>query len=224
MARQHEWLSALAAALLFAAWVAVARGPTVPTVWQGSTLVVVDAGHGGVDPGALTADGREEKQINLAVAHGVAAALAARGVAVRLTRSRDAAITGGASTPELEARAQYANHLGATLLVSIHSNTEPTGTVVGPIVYYRAGSILAQLLANDLEAELAAATGDVHRPRPAHHLLLMKANMPAVTVELGFLSTPQDLRRLTSRAWQARLARALATGVLRYLHRQGHRP
>ncbi len=220
MTRRREWLSALAAALLFAAWVGVASGPTTSTAWQGSPLVVVDAGHGGVDPGALAADGREEKQINLAVAHGLAAALAARGITVRLTRSADTAITGGASTPELEARAQYANRLGATLLLSIHSNTEPTGTVVGPIVYYRAGSSLAQLLANDLEAALAAATGYAHPARPAHHLLLMKADMPAVTVELGFLSHPQDFRRLVSPAWQARLARALATGVLHYLHRR----
>jgi N-acetylmuramoyl-L-alanine amidase len=210
----------LAAALLFAAWVGVASGPTTSTAWQGSTLVVVDAGHGGVDPGALAAGGREEKHINLAVARGLAAALAARGITVRLTRGADAAITGGSSTRELEARAQYANRLGATLLVSVHSNTEPTGTVVGPIVYYRAGSSVAQLLATDLEAALAAATGYAHRPRPAHHLLLMQADMPAVTVELGFLSTPQDLRRLASPAWQARLARALAAGVLRYLHRR----
>lgn len=219
MTRRREWLSALAAALLFAAWVSVVSSPATSTGWQGSTLVVVDAGHGGVDPGALAVDGRAEKHINLAVAHGLAAALAARGITVRLTRGADTAITGGASTPELEARAQYANRLGATLLVSLHSNTEPTGTVVGPIVYYRAGSSLAHLLANDLEAALAAATGDAHPPRPARHLLLLKADMPAVTVELGFLSTPKDLRRLVSPAWQARLARALATGVLRYLHR-----
>ena len=219
MARRREWLSALAAALLFAAWVKVASGPTTSTVWQRPALVVVDAGHGGVDPGAIAAGGREEKQINLAVAHRLAAVLAARGITVRMTRTTDVALTRGASTSDLEARAQYANRLGATLLVSLHSNTEPTGTVVGPIVYYPASSSLSHLLATDLETALAAATGTAHRPRAAHHLLLLKADMPAVTVELGFLSTPQDLRRLASPAWQARLAHALGAGLLRYLRR-----
>lgn len=210
--------AAAAATLLFFAWVRLAAEPSGPSAWQGATLVVVDAGHGAGDPGALTPDGREEKRINLAVARAVAADLAARGIAVRLTRTADQSLTGGAANTELEARAQYANRLGATLLVSVHSNTEPTGTVVGPIVYYRAGSSLGRLLAADLESALAAATGAAHPPRPAHHRLLMHADMPAVTVELGFLSTPADLARLVSPSWQRRLAAAVAAGVLHYLH------
>ncbi len=211
-------LAAAAATLLFLGWVGIAAQPSAPSAWQGATLVVVDAGHGAGDPGALTPDGRAEKRINLAVARLVAADLAACGLVVRLTRTADQSLTGGASNPELDARAQYANRLGATILVSVHSNTEPTGTVVGPIVYYLAGSSLGRLLAADLESALAAATGAAHPPRPAHHRLLLRAHMPAVTVELGFLSTPKDLARLATRTWQRRLAAAVAAGVLRYLH------
>lgn len=221
MTNGRQWAAVTAASLLFIAWVLLMGTPrsSLATVVPRGGLVVVDAGHGGPDPGAVAATGAEEQAVNLAVAKQVARELMARGVATRLTRYQDAATTGRGPKQDLEARASYANHWGATLLVSIHVNTEPTGTVEGPIVYYRAGSALSLLLAEDIESALARASGRPHPPRPAHHRLLLRANMPAVTVELGFFSASAEMHRLLTPAWQARLAQAITAGVLKYLNR-----
>lgn len=221
MTERREWAAVVAAALLFCAWVLLAAGPAVPSGYQGATLVVVDPGHGGPDPGAVGPDGSLEDALNLAVAQLVAQDLAARGIAVRLTRTSDASVTGRGAVEDLAGRARYANSLGATVLVSIHVNAEPTGTVAGPIVYYRPGSALGLLLAQKLEAALAAAASPHHPPRAALHRLLELANMPAVTVEIGFLTNRADRARLKTAAWQSRLASAVASGVLAYLDQRG---
>jgi N-acetylmuramoyl-L-alanine amidase len=218
---RREWAAVVAAALLFCAWGLLAAGPAVPSGYQGGALVVVDPGHGGPDPGAVGPDGSFEDAINLAVAQIVARDLAAGGIAVRLTRTRDTSVTGRGAAEDLVGRARYANSLGAAVLVSIHVNAEPTGTVAGPIVYYRPGSALGLLLAQKLEAALARAALPSHPPRAAPHRLLELANMPAVTVEIGFLTNAGDRARLQTAAWQIRIADAVASGVLAYLDQRG---
>lgn len=182
-------------------------------------VIVLDPGHGGPDPGALSRSGVQEKLINLAIAQQTAARLSQAGLAVVLTRAGDTAALPGNPWVEsdLRARTWIANHHGASLLISIHANAEPTHTAQGPIVYYYEGSWASEQLAKILEGQLARATGIYHAPRLSHHLVLQQANMPAVTVEVGFLTHAAEAEALTSPVWQARLAQAIARGIEQYL-------
>lgn len=184
-----------------------------------AAIVVVDAGHGGPDPGAVGANGVREADLNLAVAADVANDLRLAGIAVVMTRADDTALAHPFSVRrDLLARSAVANGVGASVLVSIHINTESTGTVHGPIVYYPAGRPASHRLANLLEQQLAVATGTAHRPRPAHFLVLWTARVPAALVELGFLTHAQDARQLEDPAYQQLLAAAITRAILNFLH------
>ncbi|MBX5467793.1 MAG: N-acetylmuramoyl-L-alanine amidase [Firmicutes bacterium] len=221
MALRWRWLWALAG--LVGGWAFLGWHPPRVTVAAGRPLVVLDPGHGGIDPGAVGAGGVLEKTVNWEVTVAAARVLGRRGVAVVLTRQGDTTAAPGPYlvVRDLRYRAFLARHRGATLLVSIHSNAEPSGRAVGPIVYYYAPSLASRALADALTAPLTAVTGIYHAPRPARHLVLVEAGVPAVTVELGFLTAAADRARLTSPTWQARLGAAVAQGILRYLAERG---
>ncbi len=200
-------------------WASVKLGSrTGPAVSAPVALVVVDAGHGGPDPGAVGVDGQREKHINLAVADDIARDLRAAGISVVMTRSADQALIHPFSVrADILARAALANASGARLLLSIHTNIESTGRARGPIVYYQAGRRDALALATMLEQQLAMASGILHAPRSAHLLVLSSTRAPAALVELGFLSEPVDAARLSSPIYQRSLALAISRAVLAYL-------
>ncbi|MGC8487212.1 MAG: N-acetylmuramoyl-L-alanine amidase family protein [Clostridia bacterium] len=183
-------------------------------------LVTIDPGHGGIDPGAVGAEGQLEKHWNLQIAQDLALRLRSSGLAVLMTRSGDRTLSRPYSVrQELINRAGLANRAGSWIFLSIHLNVESTGRVSGPIVYYQAGNPAAHRLASDLEAALASVSQTRHPPRPSHLMLLMLSRMPTVIVELGFLSHPADRARLGNTAYRAELAAALARGILTYLRR-----
>lgn len=215
---RHRRLLLLTTAALMAVLSAHLFGETRTVAGGHPVLVAVDPGHGGIDPGAVGADGQLEKQWNLLVAEDLALRLRSSGIAVLLTRSRDQTLSRPYSVrQDLIARASLANRAGSWVLISIHLNVESTGRAAGPIVYYQAGSPSAFRLARDLEKALAGASHIAHPPRPSHLMLLMLSRMPAVIVELGFLSNPGDRAHLRSAAYRAELAAALARGILTYL-------
>lgn len=172
------------------------------------TLVVVDAGHGGHDPGTTSANGIREKDINLDVATRVAGILQQRGVSVVMTRSDD-------RYPELEERSDIANRRNADLFVSIHSDSNPDRSRQGFTVYVaRAASSEAHRVAGEINQALAAMGAESHGIREADYKVLVNTSGPAVLVEIGYLSNTQDCARLRDRAYQNRLAQAIASGVL----------
>lgn len=221
-----KWLTLLAAILGGLALSLVIRTtPQVSTVMApGRPLVVVDPGHGGVDPGAVGPGGLYEKHVNLAIAQVVAHTLSQHHTAVILTRWSDRHALPGSTyvmVPDLRHRAWVARHTGATVLVSIHSNTEPTHTVAGPIVYFVAADPRSAALADHITATLTGASRIRHAPRPSHHLVLVESRTAAVTVEVGFLTHPIDRSRLITTAYQQHLGQAIAAGILNYLHQLG---
>ena len=206
-------------ALFLAAWFLTTGGPPAREVSGQSGIVWLDPGHGGIDPGAVSAGGVLEKHVVLQIAHIAARALRARGYAARLTRMGDHAVAAGRwdVTRDLHARAGLANGAGGSVFVSLHANSEPTGTVRGPIVYYLRGNAVSRRLADSIEVALRAMTGIGHAPRPAGHLVLRLAGMPAVTVEVGFLSHPTEAGSLAAPGAQALLGEAVALGISRYV-------
>ncbi|MCX5646276.1 MAG: N-acetylmuramoyl-L-alanine amidase [Phycisphaerae bacterium] len=171
-------------------------------------LVVIDAGHGGHDPGTISTNGLREKGINLEVATRVAGLLQQRGVSVVMTRQDDRFI-------ELEERSDIANRRNADLFVSIHSDSNPNRSLQGFTVYVaRTASPEAHRVAGEINQAMAATGAESHGIREADYKVLVNTNGPAVLVELGYLSNTQDCARLRDGTYQNRLAQAIANGIL----------
>lgn len=202
--------------LLVIAYGLMAMSPrTVVTGSVPTPLIVLDPGHGGRDPGAV-APGLTEKRITLAVAEDLGPFLRQQGFRVFYTRTGDVHL--GPTVPaDLNERVRLANTLAAALFVSIHVNTEPSGQVWGPIVYYVPESAESRRLASAITDTLRGI-GPYHAPRPINQWVLRYTHMPAVNVEIGFLSNPSDRYRLAQPAFQIALARAVAQGITRYWH------
>ena len=218
--------------------------PTIRTI-------VVDAGHGGSDEGARGPEGTLEKDITLAVARRLSAALESRlGVRVILTRSRDTLV-------ELDPRAAIANNIKADLFISLHANSSVSPVPSGAEVFYlsideygdeareladREGQYLpvvgggtreidmilwemAQTRYLDRSAQLAELIEAELRQRvpmspraiqQAPFRVLVGANMPAVLVEMGFVSNPEQEQQLIGAAFQTAVVEAIVSSVVRF--------
>lgn len=190
-----------------------AEGPS----GDGPPLVVLDAGHGGSDPGAIGVTGLKEKDVNLAITLALDQLLRQAGLRTILTRSGD-------TYPTLEDRARIANEARANIFVSVHSNAAGGPEAQGTETFYQGTpedySLEGCRLAELIQDELITALGSVDRGARTHWkslYVLNHTNMPAALVEVGFLTNAEEEARLKDPAYQARAARAIAEGVLAYL-------
>lgn len=212
------------------AWVAVAAcaaalpallaapddGPALETTAAAFTIVV-DAGHGGSDGGAVGSDtGVAEAGLNLSVARLLEAELTARGANVIMTRTGEDALAGSKSA-DMDARREILRASVVDLVVSIHMNAFSDRSVSGPMVYYMAGSGEGEQLAQCVMNALTDALGRNRRAaNPGDYFVIRECSAPAVIVECGFLSNSDDERRLQDAAYQLTLACAVADGVFAY--------
>ena len=181
---------------------------------QMSGFVVLDPGHGGIDPGTRSRNGMDEKTIVLAVAKDMVPLLKRDHIKFILTRNRDKYVS-------LSRRVQIANRPGDRLLLSIHCDYFKEHGMEGFTVLYAQGASRDSRVA----AHLIAA-GLIHQGFTCHDVrmdtrgleVLDKSNCPAVLVELGFMSDLHDLRYLTSKSGQHRLAAGLVRGLTTFLH------
>ncbi|MDY6938818.1 MAG: N-acetylmuramoyl-L-alanine amidase [Cyanobacteriota bacterium] len=182
----------------------------LPTDLAGKIVVVIDPGHGGPDVGAVGIGGLQEIQVVDPVAYRTAQILEEQGIGVVLTRSDNYDL-------DLEPRVQLANRLGANLFVSIHANAISMSRpdVNGVETYYfNTGDILAQVI----HSYLLQATGGPDRGvKTARFYVLRNTDMPAVLVELGFVTGRFDAPRLADAEYQELLAQAVAQGILAYI-------
>lgn len=188
-------------------------------------LVVIDAGHGGWDTGAIgySEDGEallRECDANLTIAQGVQRYLEAEGVSVLMTRTADKAL-GSTEMADLLARCAVANNAEATLFVSIHNNSFSNPEASGTMVLYadtdnklNYGVTSKQLAENILEP-LADYMQLLNRgvSDSPKMVVLKKTDMPSVLVECGFVSCPQDRAILMDAEKLDGIARAIAGGI-----------
>ncbi len=182
----------------------------LPTVPKGKIVVVVDPGHGGPDPGAIGIDGLQEKGLVLDIGRQVASLLEQQGVQAVLTRSDDIDL-------DLEPRVQMAERLNATVFVSIHANSINLSRpdISGlETYYYSSGDQLARTIHNSV----LQGTGIQDRGvRQARFYVLRKTSMPAVLVEVGFVTGQDDAAKLSTSAYRRRMAEAIVRGILQYI-------
>jgi N-acetylmuramoyl-L-alanine amidase len=180
--------------------------------------VVLDAGHGGTDSGAVnTKYGLTEKAQTLNVANRTKALLEADGYAVCMTR------TSNSETLSNSDRYTYANTTGARVLVSVHMNgasnatTDYTTTLFGK---WRKDKELATTLFGSLST-LSAADGttkiSTRTPYSFASGVLLKSNMPATIAETVFITNDREAQLLSNGTRQQQIAEALKTGIERYL-------
>ena len=186
-------------------------GPTLT-----GKVVVVDPGHGGGDPGASAHD-LHEADLVADLAARVEGRLAARGATAFLTRGRGE--EPGAVLDD-EARAAFANEADADLVISLHVDQNRSAAACGVATYYYGGdrqgahSAIGERLAALLQHEIVARTDLADCQSHAKTWELLRATrMPAVRVELGYLSNPGDAARLADPAFRDTIAEAIVAAI-----------
>jgi N-acetylmuramoyl-L-alanine amidase len=205
------------------ATVAVAGG----TPLHGAT-VVLDPGHGGAEPGAVSPSGLAEAGINLAVARHAEDALEAAGVSTLLTRTGDYEVA-------LATRSEIARNVDPKAFVSIHHNAEPDGPWAGPgaETYYQIGSADSKRLAGLVYEEVVKAMSQykvawvADRDAGAKYrqgnngdyyaMLRQPGKVVSVLAELAFISNPPEAELISRPEVQKVEGEAVARGIIRYL-------
>lgn len=196
-----------------------------PARFAGET-VVIDAGHGGEDGGAVSVSGAVESQINLAIALRLDALLGLYGVDTVLLRSSDISLHDSDADTLREKKVSDLHNRVATIealenptVISIHQNTYPSERYHGAQVFYANGE-LSLPLAQLTQTTLREALDPENQRKPAavaeNVYLMNHISCRAILVECGFLSNPQEDLLLQSPEYQTKLAAALAGAYLSY--------
>ena len=186
-------------------------------------IMVIDAGHGGMDPGKVGVNNALEKDVNLSIVKKLKALMEKEGVRVILTRDSDKALYRSSDThkksADLQRRTNLITESKADLVVSIHQNSFPSPDVKGAQVFYYEDSpeseMLAQCVQDRLRADLDPENKREIKPNASYYLLKQNP-CPMVIVECGFLSNPEEADLLITDEYQDRIARAVRKGVLDY--------
>ena len=191
----------------------------------GGYVVVLDAGHGGLDPGKVGVDGTLEKDINLSIVSKLKDLLEAADVTVILTRTEDKGLyqdnDANKKRADMNARCQLIEASDPDLAVSIHQNSYHEESVKGAQVFYyeksQEGMRLAQILQQGFDRVLGEENTRQAKANDQYYLLL-HTSCPVVIVECGFLSNWEETIKLSDEGYQERLAWAIHLGILQYLN------
>ena len=186
--------------------------------------VVIDAGHGGDDPGKIGIGQVLEKDVNLSIARKVQQYLEAQDIRVVLTREDENGLydsdASNKKVQDMKRRVALIEETKPAITVSIHQNSYPEESVHGAQVFYYDGSRDGQLLAQLLQKQLVEKLDpENHRQIKANdsYYLLKKTDIPIVIVECGFLSNQAEAALLARYDYQDRVAWAIHMGILQYL-------
>ena len=187
-------------------------------------VIVVDCGHGGMDPGMIGIDGLKEKDVNLAIGLKVKSALEKKDFQVVMTRETDVGLydedSNNKKVQDMQKRIFLIQEVKPVLAVSIHQNSFSDSSVHGAQVFYYANSSDGEQLAKSIQASIhAILDSDNERPVKGNldYLILKKSPCPAVIVECGFLSNPDECSSLNTPDYQKQVAAAIADGLVNHI-------
>lgn len=193
-------------------------------IQKNPATVVLDAGHGGSDPGKIGVNQVREKDINLSITLKCKKILEKQNITVVLTRQDDSGLYSDSDsnkkTADLKKRREIIETAKADLAVSIHQNSYPAPSIFGGQVFYYANSAQGELLAGYLQKSILSCNYANTRSIKANtdYYILKSGSCPVVICECGFLSNPEECAKLNSDAYQEQMAKAIATGILSYLY------
>lgn len=187
-------------------------------------VIVIDAGHGGADPGMIGIGGLEEKGINLAVSMKLKEALENQGFTVVMTRQEDKGLyeegTRNKKVQDMQNRIEVMEKAKPILAVSIHQNSYTEESVKGPQVFYYETSAEGQKLAVNIQSALNTELS-TERPRKekgnTSYFLLKKSPCVLNIVECGFLTNKQEAELLQTEEYQQKIVEAVAKGIVQYM-------
>lgn len=186
--------------------------------------IVIDAGHGGIDPGKVGINDALEKDINLALALKLRDKFSQDSIRIILTRDSDTGLYSEGSTnkkaEDMQTRCKIISDASPIFTVSLHQNSYPSPEVCGAQVFYFGQSQDGKKLADMIQDSLISNVDpDNHRVAKANesYYLLKKTPTPTVIVECGFLSNPTEADLLLTDDYQNQLVDAIYNGIQNYL-------
>ena len=182
-------------------------------------VIVVDAGHGGNDPGKVSSNGIMEKDVNLAIAIKLKTELEAKGATVILTRDSDMSLAIDGATnkkiSDLNQRMAIVNGENADLLISIHQNSYTDKNVKGAQAFY-GSSEESKAVAEEIQdciRNYVDSDNNRKAKSGSDYYILRKSACPSVIIECGFLSNPDETAKLIDDKYQQKLAESIAEAV-----------
>ena len=185
--------------------------------------VVIDAGHGGADPGKVGVNNVLEKDINLQIAKKIQRNLENIGISVAMTRDDDQGFyddaAGNKKLADMEKRVKMIEEVEPKVVVSIHQNSYSDSSVTGAQVFYHGLSKEGETLAQVLQEELWTLNPEKKRQIKANdtYYMLRKTKVPTVIVECGFLSNYEEAQKLMEETYQEELSLAITNGIIKWL-------
>lgn len=186
----------------------------------GTHTVVLDAGHGGEDPGKVGVNGAKEKDINLSIAKKVKEELEKQKIIVYMTREEDCMLAQADSrnkkVEDMKERVKIINESQADLAVSIHQNSYEEENIKGAQVFYYShsekGKMNAQIMQNAL---LELDTSNMRKEKANDtYYILKRTEIPTIIVECGFLSNQEEAALLISEEYQERVTKSIVKGII----------
>ena len=188
--------------------------------------VILDAGHGEPDGGAVGISGTLEKDINLAIVQKLQETLEGKGIEVVLTRSDDSGLQDESANTiremkksDMRKRREIVKDSGADLFLSIHMNSFADSSINGLHIFYDKEHPEIEETAKRIQDKIGEVTGaPTHAVKTADERLFLMKNppIPSILIECGFLSNPEEEKKLTDENYQAKIAWAIASSVENY--------
>lgn len=195
---------------------------------EGKICIVVDAGHGGADPGKVGINKAEEQDVNLQIAKKLKKLLETDGIEVVMTRTDKNGLydenANNKKVDDMRKRCNIIENAKPVFTISIHQNSYPEEYVKGAQVFYYGESAEGKKLADVLQGTLIEQLDpENHRQAKANasYYLLKKTSSPTVIVECGFLSNSQEASLLVTKEYQKKVAEAVHKGIVQYLNESG---
>ena len=198
-------------------------------------VIVIDAGHGGADGGAVADDGTTEAEINLAVAKKLEAVFDLLGCETVMVRQEDVSIHSDGveglrnqKVSDIHNRLAVAEDHPEAIYISIHQNKYTSASIWGAQVFYGTkndgSEELARLIQQTIRTELQPDNKREIKPAEKNLYILSHAKCPAVLVECGFLSNSEECQKLESDSYQQELAFCILTSTMEYIYGGGNAP
>ena len=185
-----------------------------------SKTILVDAGHGGADPGMIGVGGLEEKGINLQIAMKLREILEKKGFTVIMTREEDKGLYDEESrnqkAQDMQRRIVLVKECKPVLCISIHQNSYQDEQIRGAQVFYYSHSEEGKRMAEQMQKALLTVDETNTRQAKANdtYYLLKRTEVPTIIVECGFLSNPEEAAKLTDTKYQKKMADAITKGII----------
>ncbi|WP_127532400.1 N-acetylmuramoyl-L-alanine amidase CwlD [Paenibacillus kobensis] len=189
--------------------------------------VAIDAGHGGIDGGAVSKQGDIEKDLNLAIAFYLRDYLQQAGAIVIMTREgdydlagKDTKATARRKTEDLVKRVELIKQAKPDIVISVHMNSIPSPKWFGAQTFYYPSNTnngqIAALIQDEIRSKLENTSRIASVIKNEVYLMKQITDVPLALVEVGFLSNPDEARRLSDGNYQRSIAAAIYQGILRF--------